>query len=281
MKDKTNQVDVAENAPEGEQKIKVDRIRSPNFPAIDLQKALGRAKELYGSYKGTEVPIQVVHEKWQYKPFSSNADQTVAALKAFGLIDIKGTGKKRTAKLSERAQKILGEHPDKEKLIQEAALNPTVFREIWEKYQPEGLPPDDALHTYLKWDRKFNPNYINSLIADFRNTLDFAKITATVNSGGEKSNPEATSGVGGDTLPKPIVKIPPPPGATLPQDRCDMATDTFTLEEGPVILQYPKALSSSSFEDFKAWTELQLRKIQRSIKNDATPAKEEPIGEKA
>lgn len=272
MKDKANQVDVTENASEGEQKIKVDRIRSPNFPSIDLQKALGRAKELYDSLKGTEVPIQVIHQKWQYKPFSSNAYQTASALKAYGLLDTKGEGKNRTAKLSEKAQKILGGHPDREKLIQDAALSPTVYKEIWEKYQAERLPTDEVLATYLQWERKFNPNYINSLIADFRNTLDFAKITATVNSGGEKSNPEAASGVGGDTLPKPIVKIPPPPGATLPQDRCDMATDNLTLDEGCVVLQYPKVLSQNSFEDFKMWMELQLRKIQRGIKNDVPPA---------
>ena len=41
--------------------------------------------------------------------------------------------------------------------------------------------------------------------------------------------------------------------------------DTFTLDEGPVVLQWPSQLSETSYEDFKDWIELQLRKIKRSI----------------
>jgi hypothetical protein len=257
-------------AVETEANVKKERVRSPNYPVVSLQKAVERAKTLYDAYKGAEIPIAVVHQKWGYKPFTVNAVQLAAALKAYGLIAVKGAGEKQFIKLSDRAQKILGNHPDREKLLQEAALSPTIYKEIWEKYQPEGLPTDEALSTYLRWERKFNPNYISRLIADFRNTIDFAQITATISGGGKKTNPEASPDVGGSKPPE-NGKISPPTGAALLPDRCDMATDTFTLDEGPVVLQYPKTLSSSSFEDFKSWTELQLRKIQRSIKNDVPP----------
>jgi hypothetical protein len=43
--------------------------------------------------------------------------------------------------------------------------------------------------------------------------------------------------------------------------------DTFTLDEGMVVLQYPASLSKSSFEDLEDWVKLQLRKIGRSIKS--------------
>ena len=41
--------------------------------------------------------------------------------------------------------------------------------------------------------------------------------------------------------------------------------DTFSLDEGQVILQFPEKMSDASYEDFKDWIELQLRKIKRSI----------------
>ena len=41
--------------------------------------------------------------------------------------------------------------------------------------------------------------------------------------------------------------------------------DTFSLDEGNVVLQWPDKMSQESFEDFEAWMQLQLRKIKRSI----------------
>lgn len=41
--------------------------------------------------------------------------------------------------------------------------------------------------------------------------------------------------------------------------------DTFSLDEGQIVLQWPAQMSESSYEDFKDWVELQLRKIKRSV----------------
>jgi hypothetical protein len=57
------------------------------------------------------------------------------------------------------------------------------------------------------------------------------------------------------------------------------ATDSFTLDEGPVVLQYPTVLSKSSFEDFDAWLKLQLGKIKRRIKDNGTTDKKDELKE--
>jgi len=272
MEDKTNLVD----ASEGEPKITKTKHRSPNFPSINLQKALDWAKKIDAVYKRAEVPIHSVHEKMGFTRNSGIAYQITAALKAYGLIDINGNGDKRTIKLTDRAQKILGGHPDHNKFIKESALSPTIYREILEKYQGE-LPTDEALKIYLQWDLKFNPKSIEGFIADFSNTITFAKIVSTdiIGNGGKDKDTSADPGVGDDKPPIDTgAQNQPPKGAALLQDRCGMATDNFTLDEGPVVLQYPKVLSQSSFEDFKTWMELQLRKIQRSIKENVSPAEE-------
>jgi hypothetical protein len=41
--------------------------------------------------------------------------------------------------------------------------------------------------------------------------------------------------------------------------------DTFTLDEGPAMLQYPAKMTAESFEDFEDWLNLQLKKIKRGI----------------
>lgn len=278
MTEKVNQGGIADSKPQ----IKKDRIRSPNYPPISLRKAVSRAEELYDAYKYSQVPVKLVHENWNLTVNGSAGSQTVAALKTYGLIDIEGDGDKRVIRLSERAKKILGQHRDRQKLLQESALSPSIYAELWKKYSAEGgLPADKLIIQYLVFDReagKFNETYVANFIADFRDTIAFAKLAATdiIANGGEDSAARAIPDNGDNKLPANAgINALPSERAGLPQDRSNMLTDTFTLEEGPVVLQYPKTLSSSSFEDFKTWTELQLRKIQRSIKNDAPPKDEE------
>ena len=53
--------------------------------------------------------------------------------------------------------------------------------------------------------------------------------------------------------------------------------DVFTLEEGEVVLLWPNRLSQESFEDFKGWIELVLRKAKRAIltAEDSADSKQE------
>lgn len=44
-----------------------------------------------------------------------------------------------------------------------------------------------------------------------------------------------------------------------------MKEDVFTLEEGPVVIQYPEHLSQDSFDDLESWLQLVIRKAKRSI----------------
>lgn len=165
--------------------LKQPRHRSPNYPAIDLGKAVERAGELYKSAKTHYVPVGVAQERWEYKPLGSVGDQAVAALKAFGLIDIEGTADKRQLRVSETARRILLGSPDRDSLLKQAALSPAIHKTIWQKYGVIGLPDNDVLRPYLLIDLKFNEGSVDGFIAEFRATLAFAEITSddTIQSG--------------------------------------------------------------------------------------------------
>jgi hypothetical protein len=50
----------------------------------------------------------------------------------------------------------------------------------------------------------------------------------------------------------------------------------FTFKEGDAVFQWPERLSPESHEDLEAWTQLILRKAQRSvIRDDQEPPSEE------
>jgi hypothetical protein len=155
---------------------KTPKHRSPNYPAIGLEKALERAKIVYDNAKLHAVPVGVAHDKWGLKALSANGDQSVAALKAFGLLEVEGSGEKRQVRVSDMARRIILESPERSELIKQAALKPKVHADLWAKYGEGGLPSNDVLRSYLVFDLKFNESYVDWFIDEFRETLAFAEI---------------------------------------------------------------------------------------------------------
>jgi len=158
------------------------RVRSPNHPVVDLKTAIERAAVLHGDYKKHAVLIGRAQQRWKYKPGSSVADQTVAALRAYGLLRVTGTGKQRKVAITDAADRIIGNAPDRDKLIREAALAPPIHGELWEKYGQDELPHDDVIREYLRWEREgkgFNEDVVGGVVARFKSTIAFAKLDSS------------------------------------------------------------------------------------------------------
>lgn len=264
-----------------EPKIDIDRKRSPNYPSINLEAALARVQAFFESWKNGQVPIASAHTKWQCKPLTAFAGQITSAIKAYGLVETEGTGKVQKIKLSDRALKIARNHPDKVNLIKEAALNPPIYAEIKDKFGVEA--PDETIANYLEWEREpaFRAEAIPTVIGKFRETISFAKITTTdiIDSGGNNDVSKTAPDGGGNPLLSLFgmgTKVTPPKEAGLPKNRCNMITDTNTLKEGQVTLQFPTELSQESYELFEDWLKYMIRKAKGFIKtNDTVPPKQE------
>jgi len=163
---------------------KKSRQRSPNYPAIGLEKALERAQAVKDQAGRHFMPISVAFTAWNYK--TAVGDQFVAALKAFGLVEVQGVKDKRQIRLTESAWRILGNAPDREGLLREAAIKPDIHKVIWEKYEGE-LPSDAILRNYLVWEKSFNEAFVDGFIAQFRATIAYANVTSSDNLAGEHS----------------------------------------------------------------------------------------------
>jgi hypothetical protein len=173
--------------------------RSPNFPAMSLEKAIAKTAQL----DVHPVPITLLPSRWEYSNVkNSRFQQAVAALSAYGLINIQGTGDKRVITLSDRGKRIIKNAPDRDAQIRDAALAPAMIRELWDKFSVyEELPKDDIIKSYLVWDRdpKFLEPAAEALIATFRETISFAKLSLGEVSSTEDD--EEGSGNADDTLP--------------------------------------------------------------------------------
>jgi hypothetical protein len=152
----------------------VSKVRSPSFPFISLPEALHRARELYDAERRNLVHPDVAVAHWGYSPRSSGGKQTIAALRAYGLLeDVRGD-----LRLTDRAQHILVREPGtagRSDLLRQAALSPPVFSRLWERYGAD-LPSDKSLRSYLVLELKFNENAVGDLLRSYRETLAFAEL---------------------------------------------------------------------------------------------------------
>lgn len=55
--------------------------------------------------------------------------------------------------------------------------------------------------------------------------------------------------------------------------------EIFTVEEGPLLLQWPAQLTNESYKYIKAWLDIEIRKIKRCVRDhkDHPPLKTEEI----
>ncbi|MES1240463.1 MAG: hypothetical protein ABUT39_02485 [Acidobacteriota bacterium] len=159
------------------------KVRSPSFPFISLPEALHRARELYNAERRNLVHPDVAVACWGYSPKSSGGKQTIAALRAYSLLeDVRGD-----LRLTDRAQHILVREPGtagRSDLLRQAALSPPLFAKLWERYGAD-LPSDRSLRSYLVLELKFNGNAVEDLLRSYRETLAFAELLG----GGESSPP--------------------------------------------------------------------------------------------
>ncbi|MET4174772.1 hypothetical protein ABIB99_005878 [Bradyrhizobium sp. LA6.1] len=244
--------------------------RSPSFPFISLSKAVDRARTFYDAHRRNSARLATIAETWGYAPASSGLQQTVAALKSYGLLEDVGRGQDRRIQLSDLAHRILHDtRPGaKESSIREASLRPRLFAEYAEKWLPN-RPSDNHCLSELHLDRGFTQAAAQMFLRGFDETVTFANLknedslSSSLEEGEMVShgNPEGDSppmtglsatGAGryssrpqrfaGGGLPvEPLV-----PRATLP------------LPEGTVALEIPRGISGKSHAALKSWLELMV-----------------------
>jgi hypothetical protein len=249
------------------EKIKADpamkgrRHRSPNYPLISLPKAMERAEALWRHDKTHKVPLRVAVSRWSYKPQSSIGVQTVAALKAYGLIDVSGEGENRLIGVTERARRIVLKSDDATQLKQEAALSPAILRDIWDRYREEGLPSDDVISHFLQLHRHFNENAIPAFLANLRETFAYASLGSPGIMPDVKETSDELQNCAREEL-NPLEHLTldaSVTGGNLP--KAGIYQDVFNLEEGKVVLQCPAELSPKSLGFLVDWIGVALRRL--------------------
>ena len=151
--------------------------RSPSFPAINLETAIRRARELYERERQHPTPIEKIVHHWGYKGMTGPANLSVAALKKFGLMTDEGKGTERRGRLTHLAVDIIA-NPDQRAraaAIKQAALMPSAHRELWGRYG-NTLPSDANLRWELVRQRGYTEGGAADFIRGYKQTVTFAQL---------------------------------------------------------------------------------------------------------
>ncbi len=203
---------------------KAPRHRSPAYPAISLRKALERAREFYAVQRQHSAPVEAAVGVWEFAAKSSGGTQTISALKQYGLMSESEKGESRQVQLSDLALRIIRDErdpsPERDAATRKAALLPKIHAEMWAKWGVN-LPVDATVRFFLIQDKKYNEASVADLIATYKDTIAFAKLSDSDKvrpAEGESEEEERAE------VKRPVEAAPPPKGAKLMEGERELTT---------------------------------------------------------
>lgn len=229
------------------------KAKSIHYPFINLERALLRVEQLYEKEGRNPANTKVAVQHWGYGKASSGGRQTVAALRAFGLIDASGEKNARSVQISELALLIIRDkREDKTELdeaIKTAATKPKIFNEMWGKWGQTGLPSDANIAHFLMFEKEINEASANKIIKIFKETISFAKLTKSDHATKEDEEIDEGDNTTEEVASKDTKRGP---SLELPTQKTEMRQYSFSLDEGQVTIQLPKGLSKDSHEELRS-----------------------------
>jgi hypothetical protein len=194
---------------EAQAAAKPKRERSPSFPFIALPAAIKRLVEFEEYFKRHPAPAKHSGKAWGMKGWTSQAQQTLAALKSFGLVDYQGAGENLQAALSEDGRIYLRAQQDsiKREVLKRAALKPKNIAKYFATWGAD-RPPSEVCLDQLVLKDSFNEAGAKLFLHVYDTTIAYAglgdsdKVTPDMPDDGELE-----VGYGADRFDAPTVEV--------------------------------------------------------------------------
>lgn len=154
---------------------KPPKDRSPSFPFISLKAAVQRLTEFEKKFGRHPTPADKVGLAWGMKEKSSQAFQTLAALKAFGFVAYEGPVGKRSAVLTDLARTYLRAQQDhiKQEVLKKAALLPKEMAKYWARWSSD-RPIDEVCLDDLILTNGYTESAAATFLKVYDTTIAFA-----------------------------------------------------------------------------------------------------------
>jgi hypothetical protein len=228
------------------------RDRSPSFPFIPLKVAVDRLVKFEEHHKRAPVPPDRIGAAWGMKPNSSQAQQTLAALKAFGLLETRRATDGRYVYISEDGRTYLRAQQDsiKSDVLRRAGLRPKQIAIHWKDWGDE-RPNDAHCQDDLVLKGGFSEDGAEKFLRVYDETIAYAGLSDSDKIVSDpEEDPPAEPGEGedkeDDPSPSPATRSTVPParsGVRLMEGE----RVVFTEESDPT--RYIKLIASGDIDE--------------------------------
>lgn len=210
---------------------KPKRERSPSFPFIPLKTAIARLAAFDAYSNRHPVPAKHSGSAWGMKGYTSQAQQTLAALKSFGLIEYHGTKESLTASITDDARTYLRAQQEsiKQEVLKRVALKPKEMAKYFGLWGVQ-RPPDPVCLDLLVLNGGYTPDGAKLFLSVYDDTLDYAGVSDSDRVSPEDQEQEVDEA--DDDTPGPDV-----PDASLGKVKPTAKAKGTILMEGERILQ--------------------------------------------
>jgi hypothetical protein len=160
------------------------RFRSPAYPSVSLPRAIERSRQLYENAAQHSVGVKVLSDSWGLKETNGGVWSIAAALLYFGLLEDEGVADKRKFRLTDISLRIIKDSDPnsvkRKEAIQKAAINPSIHKELWDKFGVTDNISEAVIKNYLILDRKdegkslFSEDAAVDLIKEYNESIKFS-----------------------------------------------------------------------------------------------------------
>lgn len=188
--------------------------RSPvltRFPFINLAKAIERTRAIYENDKGGKgLKVPVAFSAWGYSDKSSGGFQSVAALKAYGLLADEGANDDRSVKMTSDARQYFQTEieDDKVRLCAKFAEHPPLMAHLLDHWD-RGTVQDPVARTYLKTEIGLNEQSARSALGIYKDNLSFVSGKGSGKVAEDESKREGEGSGAGGLKPLTVPLEPP------------------------------------------------------------------------
>jgi hypothetical protein len=236
------------------------KVRSPNYPVVDLSTALVLARKLFDNDGRNIVSRQALASHLGHDTLSGPALGKIGALRAYGLIG--GNGDEN--RITENAVTALmapNGSADRAEAMRRLAFGPNLFREIQKAFPS---PPSDSNLRYWLIKRGFSSEAAAKATKAYLATAALV----TVADRDYEANSAQTSGDAATLAAEPsrpvAARFSTASGAAaIAAVEAETRREIITLDEGDVVITFPASLSETSFMDLEDHLRLFVRKMQR------------------
>jgi hypothetical protein len=227
------------------------RDRSPSFPFIPLKAAIERLVAFEEHHKRAPVTPDRIGTAWGMKPNSSQAQQTLAALKAYGLLESWRSEGGRVVVVSDDGRTYLRAQQDsiKSDVLRRAALRPKQIEAHWRDWGAD-RPANAACLDSLVLNAGFSEDGAETFLRVYDATIAYAGLADSDKSGAAEN--EDAPAAEPDDEDGEIIATPSPTAAAAPRGQVGvpiMAGERVVFTEEGQPNQYLKLVASGAIDD--------------------------------